>query len=256
MAWKFLYLASGVFLIALGVCSAGPVPPGMARVSGGTYGPAFRSGKEPKEISVKAFVLDVLLVTNGDFLEFARANPQWQRSRVNSRVAEQSYLKHWAGDLELGSNAPANVPVTFVSWYAARAYAEWRHKRLPTVAEWEYAASASSTRPDGRNDPTFSRQVLAWYTSPARAVSAVGQGLPNFWGIHDLHGLVWEWVLDFNRVKPAGGDTADQFCGAGAQEATDRGDFPAFLRFGLRSSLKANYTVHNLGFRCASDLEE
>ena len=44
------------------------------------------------------------------------------------------------------------------------------------------------------------------------------------------------------------------FCGSGAQGAKDRSDFPAFMRFAYRSSLKAGYTVHNLGFRCAQDL--
>lgn len=250
-------LAFAVFLFAAGLCSAGTIPIGMARVAGGVFRPAYRATNDPAQIQVKTFALDIVPVTNGDFLEFVRANPSWQRSRINRRLAEDSYLKHWAGDLELGSHAPANAPVTFVSWYAARAYAHWRNKRLPTVTEWEYAASASATRPDGANDPEFKREILACYSSPATTISAVGQRAANFWGVRDLHGLVWEWVLDFGRgsaddVRGGG----DRFCGAGAQEAADRGDFPAFLRYGFRSSLKSNYTIHNLGFRCAADLEE
>ena len=70
---------------------------------------------------------------------------------------------------------------------------------------------------------------------------------------HDLHGLIWEWVGDFDLSLggETGGAGEDKFCGVAAKSALDRGDYPAFLRFGLRSSLKADYTIHTLGFRCA-----
>jgi formylglycine-generating enzyme required for sulfatase activity len=151
--------------------------------------------------------------------------------------------------------------VTFVSWFAAKAYAQWKNKRLPAVAEWEYAASAGPTRPDGENDAAFKRQVLEWYSAPTPAqLPPVGSGRSNFWGVHDLHGLVWEWVADFNTAMVTGdarGDTGlerDLFCGSGSQGVKDTGNFPAFMRYGFRSSLKADYCVHNLGFRCAKDL--
>jgi formylglycine-generating enzyme required for sulfatase activity len=167
----------------------------------------------------------------------------------------------WATDLEPGSTAPPTVPVTYVSWFAAKAFADWKGKRLPTVAEWEYAASASPGRPDGANDPEFNRRVREWYTSPSSAqLSVVGAGPANFWGVRDLHGLVWEWVADFNSAMITGdarndsGLDRDLFCGAGATGAKEVGNFPAFLRYGFRSSLKADYTVHNLGFRCAKNI--
>jgi len=171
------------------------------------------------------------------------------------------YLKNWAGDLDPGTNASPNAPVTFVSWFAARAYAHSLGKRLPTLAEWEYAASAGPNRPDGENDPEFKREVLEWYSTPTSArLAAVGAGRANFWGIHDLHGLAWEWVSDFNTALVSGDARDDSgadrqlFCGAGSRGAKDVGDFPAFMRYGFRSSLKADYCVHNLGFRCAKDL--
>ena len=85
----------------------------------------------------------------------------------------------------------------------------------------------------------------------------VGSGEPNYWGVQDLHGLIWEWVADFNTALVTGesrGDTGLErslFCGAGSLGAPERDNYPAFMRFGFRGSLKANYTVHNLGFRCA-----
>jgi formylglycine-generating enzyme required for sulfatase activity len=205
--------------------------------------------------------LDILPVSNGDLLEFVRLQPRWRRSQVKRIFADESYLKSWAGDLDPGANAPANVPVTEVSWFAAKAYAQWKGERLPSVAEWEYAAAASPTRADGKDDTNFTRQVLEWYSTPAPAqLPAAGLGHANFWGVRDLHGLVWEWVADFNTALVTGDARRDSgldrqlFCGAGSQGATDVQNYPAFMRYAFRSSLKANYSVHNLGFRCAKDL--
>jgi formylglycine-generating enzyme required for sulfatase activity len=238
-----------------------PAPSLMARVEKGIYRPLYRGPAESKEILVDSFWLDIRPVTNGEFLEFVRMHPAWQRSRVKPIFADESYLKHWAGDLQLGSDARADSPVTFISWFAAKAYARWRGKRLPTVAEWEYAAAASPTRPDGEQDAQYMRQVSEWYVRPAPPhLPAVGLGPTNYWGIHDLHGLVWEWTADFSTSMVTGdarGDTGldrNLFCGAGSQGAKDTGNFPAFMRAGFRSSLRAGYCVGNLGFRCAKDL--
>jgi formylglycine-generating enzyme required for sulfatase activity len=233
----------------------------MVVVSGGVFKPMFRSPTDLKEVFVRPFCLDILPVTNGDFLEFVRANPRWQRSQVKRLFADESYLKNWAGDLELGTTASASAPATFVSWFAAKAYAQWRGKRLPTVAEWELTAAAGNSRPDGENDPEFKRALLAWYASPSdKQLGRVGAGHANFWGVHDLHGLVWEWAADFNTAMVTGdarGDTGldrQLFCGSGSVGARDVTDYAAFMRYGFRSSLKADYCVHNLGFRCAKDL--
>ena len=237
---------------------------GMCLVPSGVYRPLFRGKNDPKEVSVKAFCLDALPVTNAEFMEFVRANPRWRRSHVKRLFADEGYLKQWAGDLKLSPDVAwvARQPVTRVSWFAAKAYAAWRGKRLPTIAEWEYVAGAGINRADGANDPEFVQAINRWYSTPTpEMLPAVASGKPNFHGVHDLHGLVWEWTSDFNSVMVTGdarGDTGldrQLFCGAGSQGASDPADFPAFMRFGYRSSLKAGYTVHNLGFRCAKDFE-
>jgi len=234
-------------------------PADMVLIPSGVYRPLFRAASEPKEVSVQAFYLDKFPVTTGEFLEFVRANPRWRRSQVKPLFADQSYLKNWKADLEPG--APLNAAATDVSWFAAKAYAQWKGKRLLTVAEWEHAAGAGTTRPDGENDAAFRQQVLQWYTTLGAAPGPVGANPANFWGVHDLHGLIWEWVLDFNSAMVTGDSRADSgglerglFCGAGAQGAREVANYPAFMRLGFRSSLNANYCIHNLGFRCAKDL--
>ena len=254
---------AGLCLLMAGgasVIGGNPSPPGMVVLSNGVFRPQFRAASDLKEIPVPAFYLDVLPVTNEDFLAFVSANPRWRRSHVKRLFADASYLKNWSGDLEPGPSLAANAPVTFVSWFAAKAYAQWKGKRLPTVAEWELAAAASISRPDGENDVAFQRQLLAWYATPTGKLAAVGSGRANLWGVQDLHGLVWEWVADFNTAMVTGdarGDTGpdrELFCGAGGQNARNPADYVAFMRYGFRSSLKADYAVHNLGFRCAKDL--
>ena len=248
-------------LLLLTVATVQAAPPDMACVSNGVFRPLFRSQTDLKEVPVKSFYLDVVPVTNGKFLEFVRSNPRWRRSQVKRIFADESYLKNWAGDLALGTNALPDQPVVWVSWFAAKAFAQWQGKRLPTVAEWEVAAAASPTLADGTTDAAFQRDILRWYSTPSPGVlPSVSTGPKNFWGVRDLHGLVWEWVSDFNSATVTGDARSDTgldrqlFCGAGAIGAKDVGNFPAFMRYGFRSSLKAAYTIHNLGFRCAKDL--
>ena len=156
---------------------------------------------------VGAFYLDERPVTNAEFLGFVRANPRWRRSRVAPLFADAQYLASWTDDLDPGPAAPAGAPVVDVSWFAARAYARWAGKRLPTTAEWERAAAAGFHGPDGRAEKGFMASVLAWYATPQAAVlPAAGSGPANYFGVRDLLDLVWEWVDDFNAAL-VGGDS-------------------------------------------------
>ncbi len=231
----------------------------MARVRGGTYRPLYQTATGESEVGVDDFLLAVRPVTNAEFLAFARANPRWRRSAVAPLFAEDGYLRQWAGDLDLG-DAPPGAPVVNVSWFAARAYAAWAGARLPSTDEWEFAAAASATRPDGRADPDFARTILARYSRPTpNPLPDAGRGEPNVWGVRDLHGLVWEWTADFTSAlvtadsRQSGDANSRLYCAAGAVGASDFEDYAAFLRYGFRGGLEARYAVPNLGFRLAAD---
>lgn len=238
-----------------------PAPAGSVLIPAGGYESVYRSAEQPGVVPVAAFYLDVRQVTNAQFLEFVWANPSWRRSRVSPIFAESGYLGDWAGDLELGAKAPADSPVVRVSWFAARAYARWAGKRLPTTAEWERAASAGFTTPEGPSEPAYRDAVLAWFSAPTPApLPAAGSGRANLFGVRDLSDLVWEWVEDFNTALVSGDSRGDSgldrglFCGAGAASAREFRDYAAFMRAGFRGSLRASYVVPNLGFRCARSL--
>lgn len=255
-------LGAMILLATSAAVAADPgTPSDMIRIPAGDYRPLFVLQGETNLVPVRGFWLDRLPVTNADFLEFVRAHPRWRRSQVKRLFADTNYLSHWEADLQLAEPEDERRPVVWVSWFAAKAYAQWRGRRLPTVAEWEYAAGASPTRADGDQDPVFQQALRVWASTPSPArLSRVGASVPNYYGLQDLHGLIYEWTSDFNSAIVTGdarGDTGIErqlFCGAGSSGSRDPSNFPAFMRAGFRSSLKASYVVHHLGFRCAKDL--
>jgi formylglycine-generating enzyme required for sulfatase activity len=232
---------------------------GMVRVSGGTFVPLY--GPRDQRVRVDPYDLDVYPVTNAEFFRFVAEHPRWQRGRTPALFADADYLRHWEGDSRLGANAPTRSPVTNVTWFAAKAYCEAAGKRLPTLLEWEFAARASEDRPDAADDEDFERRILAWYGRPVRLpLPEVGHTFRNHWGVWDLHGLVWEWVLDFNSVMLTGASRKDSagvdrrlFCAAGSIGSVDPGDYAGFMRYAMRASVEARHAVQSLGFRCAQD---
>lgn len=261
-------LKTGILFLLLAVfsyTSYSNTSDSMVYIPGGTYSPLYKSSVESQSIQVRSFLIDTHPVTNGEFLDFVRANPSWQRSRIKPIFADESYLRHWGGDLDLGPHADAirSLPVTNVSWFAARAYAKWMGKRLPTVSEWELVGLASETRADGREETGYYNRILEWYGRPNLPIEKWSpQTFRNFYGVYGMHGLVWEWVDDFNTALVTGESRGDSelerslFCGSGSVNSSNFRDYAAFMRFGFRSSLSAAYAIPNLGFRCAKDAED
>lgn len=232
----------------------------MCYISGGFYTSLYAAKDEEKKI-VKPFYMDAFPVTNAEYLKFVKANDNWSRSRVKGIFADKNYLIHWKSDFELGENVNPQSPVTNVSWFAAKAYAKWVGKRLPTVAEWEYVAGASVTKPNAGEDKNNIACIQQWYSKRSDSkLASIGSTEKNFWGVYDMFGLVWEWQYDFNTALVSADSRGDSnvdrnlFCGGGSVSARDVTNYPAFMRFAFRSSLQANYTCKNLGFRCVKDL--
>lgn len=231
----------------------------MITIPGGMYRPFYTSDSDI--VKVEPFEIDERQVTNAEYLAFVKANPQWQKSRVKNTIySDSTYLRDWPSDLELPPNADPEAPVTFVSWFAAKAFAESVGKRLPTLDEWEFIAMADQEVANAREKKSYSDDIIDLYVQKDRQFKKVKQSPPNYWGVYNMFDLVWEWTDDFNSILTTGDSRAGQyddkglFCAAGgATSASDLLNYAAFMRFSMRTTIKANYTISNLGFRCAKD---
>ena len=255
-ARDFRWLSVGLLLVAAALVvapSSAQQPDGMVTIPSGVFVP-FLEGPSAPARSVPAFQLDRNAVTVGAFRNFLAENERWQRGQVPEVFADQRYLQSLnAADL--------NSPVVHVSWFAARAYCEWVGKRLPTLDEWERAAAVRDVLYPNESESAFATRILQWYASPNPSrLPAVRSTYLNRLGLYDMHGLVWEWVLDFNQATVTGDSRGDSelernlFCGGASSQSRDPSDYASFMRYAFRSSLRAASTAPNLGFRCARDL--
>lgn len=230
----------------------------MVYIKGGNYIPLY--GRDSLNVSINDFLMDIQPVTNSDFLIFLENNPKWRRSKAIKIFVDGNYLREWATDITLALHQNIKAPITNISWFVAKAYCQSKGKRLPTVDEWEYVAMANDKLADARILSTYNKYILSWYEKPNTYNNSIGLTFKNYWGVYDLHGLVWEWALDFNSVLISGESRKDVdkdnnlFCGSAALGATDLMNYAAFMRYAIRGSLKARYTMKNLGFRCVKDI--
>jgi formylglycine-generating enzyme len=253
-------LISISFLVLfLPILSLAQAEKNMAKINKGTFVPLF--GVDTNQVTIKNFLMDIYPVTNEEYLTFLKAYPKWKKSKVISLFADNNYLRNWENDTTWSKSVKSNSPVTAVSWFAAKDYCKCQGKRLPTTDEWEYVAMASATKPDARRDSLYNQSILVGYETPKTYTKQVNSGKKNYWGVYSLHGLVWEWTLDFNSVLISGESRKDVktdrdlFCAAGSVGATDLMNYAAFMRYAFRGSIKASYSVNNLGFRCIKDIK-
>jgi formylglycine-generating enzyme len=131
-------------------------------------------------------------------------------------------------------------PVTHIAYEDAEAFASWANKRLPTEAEWEYAARGGL---DGAtftwgDEPAPGGELLAnhwqgdfpWRNTGARGwrgTSPVGLFGANGYGLHDMAGNVWEWTADYYDPRGAGSDAPASPCCAPPPARNPRVDTPA-----------------------------
>ncbi|MEP6504827.1 MAG: formylglycine-generating enzyme family protein [Betaproteobacteria bacterium] len=251
--------------LALACVGAQATPADYVAVPGGAFTSVLPQGAVPGVASVVAmapFRLRAVPVTAGEFRDFVVAHPQWRRDQAPALFVDARYLVDWAAAdrIDVAAGA-AQRPATNVSWFAAEAFCASENARLPTWLEWEYAAAADGTRTDARADPAWRRRILGWYERPATAALPAVGGPANAYGVRDLHGVVWEWVDDFNALFIAGDSRTQgdpdllKFCGAGAISIVDRDSYAVLMRIALLSSLGAADTTSSLGFRCARPSE-
>ena len=223
-----------VLALALGAVSTGAAAQPVD-IEGGVLQSRVLLGGDPA-MTIAPFRLDATPVTNAEFAAFVADQPGWGRDDAPSVFRDARYLEALA-------TAPPDHPVTFVSWFAASAFCEAKGGRLPTLAEWEYVAHESTAL----DDAAYAALVFAYYADPAsHANRPVGARPAGRWGVHDMHGLVLEWVEDYQLVTGSScGDTARYLA------ENDPAHYVTFLRYQSRSGYTPRTTTSTLGFRCA-----
>lgn len=222
-------------------------PEGMVLIPGGKFMMGRNDGGADEgpahQVEIKPFFLDLNEVTNQSYAKFIAAS---------GRRAP----KNWKYN---GSFMPdeATVPVTYVTWEDATAYAKWANKRLPTEAEWEYAARGGAQGhlyPWGNEWQTGYANIDRKGQAKPAPVRSFAKDVSPF-GVFDMAGNVSEWVQDFYTTQY--GANPDQrlrvYRGGNFLDAPERStntfrwsDFPAEI---------PDDQILRVGFRCAKDVE-
>ena len=276
----------GRVLVAVGMLLA--THPGVASRQGGTVlvrGGTFRMGTPLSElpelkrryavsfpgvfedevpdhaVTVGDFRMDRYEVTNTRFSEFVERHPEWTRAQMPPQLHNGHYLEHWKDGKP--PSAKADHPVAYVTWHAAQAFCLWAGGRLPTEAEWEYAARAGRDQefPWGNEPPSVQRANYS--AGGVNDTRPVGSYPPNPLGLYDMAGNVWEFTLDAwqsgysaePRTDPVVGGAIPSDLrtvqGRRALRGASFGGGAVNLRTRWRDSHEVSNAVAFVGFRCA-----
>ncbi|MBK6932615.1 MAG: SUMF1/EgtB/PvdO family nonheme iron enzyme [Saprospirales bacterium] len=268
-----------------------PIPdlPPMARIPGGTFMMGSNDGesdeKPPHEVTIGEFWMGKYEVTNAQFAAFLN-NDSGAGKNLDEWIdldgtydGEKCRIMRTAGGAFTVEKGYENYPVIYVSWYGARAYCAWvsaltkQNYRLPTEAEWEYAAgnggkhtkySWGDDPPSGKQggnvaDETAKKRYSDWtifdgYTDGHVYTAPVGQFDANAFGLHDMSGNVWEWCSDWYGAYSSGSQTDPTGPSSGSVRVIRGGswsDVPQGCRVADRDYDAPGYRVNVTGFRLA-----
>ena len=277
-------LSSLVVLLLAGCVGLQQVP-GLSSEMQRVSGAAFRMGTDPEELQtaqdiaglvsamplmaevpsrqvvVQDFLMDTFDVTNEDFAAFVRAMPAWSKEMADAALHNGRYLEHWMDGRP--PQALLDHPVTFVTWQSAVAYCEWRGKRLPTEAEYEWAAQDGTSRtefPWGNEPPTDDR--VSWGGNGIDTTVPVGSYPPNGRGLYDMSGNVWRftadpWLGSYEEMAAAGASATQAGFDSAIRRVVRGGSWganAANLRVRYRDSHRPFDAREMVGFRCAKSL--
>jgi len=201
-------------------------------------------------VYLDAFYMDTYEVTNALY-----------EMCVEAGICTEPYSKGSSSrDSYYGNPSYDDYPVIYLEWEQARDFCEWRGARLPTEAEWEKAARGGlegKLYPWGDQEEDCTRANYEAENGYCEGdTTRVGSYAPNGFGLFDMAGNVWEWVMDWygetfyssssseNPTGPSSGSNRGLRGGSWFNEATD-------IRVAIRGRNFPNYRNFIIGFRCA-----
>jgi sulfatase modifying factor 1 len=261
----------------------------MVLVPGGV----FRMGTEDgmlfegpvHDVSVKSFLIDEHEVTVGEFAKFVEATGYKTEAEkfgwsgvfnIETGEWEKADGANWRYPDGGNVAADPNEPVVQVSWGDALAYAKWAGKRLPTEAEWEFAARgglAGKKYAWGDELRLDGKPVANWWQGVFPDKNTGEDGFvgrakvksfpPNGYGLYDVGGNVWEWCSDWYadnyyenspRENPGGAVSGEERVIRGGSWMCAE-NFCTNYRVAARSRSAPDTGLNNLGFRCVKDIQ-
>jgi formylglycine-generating enzyme len=180
----------------------------LVPIPGGTFlmgSPETEANRRPDEgpqkiVKINPFWMATTETTWDTYLIFQNKELEKETSQKVDAIARPT--KPYV-EMSFGQGKNGGFPACNITQFAARSYCKWLYQttgifyRLPTEAEWEYAARAGSTSPFYFGDKASSLGEYGWYfENSGGAYKKVGLKKPNAWGLYDMHGNVAEWTSD------------------------------------------------------------
>ncbi|GHT84308.1 hypothetical protein FACS18947_1580 [Bacteroidia bacterium] len=234
-----------------------PAEPEMVTVQGGTFWMGC-SNEQGSDCESDERPLHSVTLSDFSIAKYEVTQKQWQlimgtTVRQQRDKANTSWAIYGEGD---------NYPMYYVSWEETQEFisrlnaATGKTYRLPTEAEWEYAARGGNKSQGYKYSGSHSANAVAWYHENSGSTNhPVGTKLPNELGIYDMSGSVWEWCFDWYGAYPASPQTNPKGATSGSSRVIRGGswfNFALYVRVPARSGISPGFRDYNLGFRLAS----
>lgn len=259
-----------------------PIAIQMVSIPAGTFtmgSPSTEVSRSSNEtqysVTLSAFKMSKYEITNAQYAAFLNAKGIGSdglyaagayptRALIYASSGSYDWGLHYTGSQWVPVAGYENHPVINVTWYGATEFATYAGGTLPTEAQWEYACRAGTSTPF--NTGNFLTNLQANYnwaypynggtntvTTRPDKTQAVGKYTANAWGLHDMHGNVWEWCSDWYGTYPTTAQTNPTGAASGSIRVYRGGSWISSAQY-CRSAIRNYYNYpsfyyNSLGFR-------